>query len=255
MNKPAIKPLNIWQSLALVIVPAGTAAWLLHVVIPPIVERNNIPFLYLYLPWWIGFMLIYFVASFVAYRLEGNPFTLTRFADRYRLHKIQGREWIWLLALFITFVIAISGVGIFGKELSSLPLLSMPDAFPPELDPSDRIGRVPGEFMGASLKGQWWIAIIYFLGWVLNIFGEEFWFRGYILPRQEVAYGKWAWSVHGLMWAINHLFQVWTLVILFPYAFLWAYLIQRGRNTWIPIIVHGLGNFVPLVVILMGVIG
>lgn len=39
--------------------------------------------------------------------------------------------------------------------------------------------------MGVRLKGQWWIAVIYFIGWGLNIFGEEFWFRGYMLPRQE----------------------------------------------------------------------
>jgi membrane protease YdiL (CAAX protease family) len=131
----------------------------------------------------------------------------------------------------------------------------MPAAFPAELDPSNPEGRVPGEFMRVELKGQWWIAVVYFLGWVLNIFGEEFWFRGFMLPRQEVAYGRWAWSLHGLVWTINHLFQVWTLVILFPYAFLWSYIIQRGKNTWIPIIAHGAANLIPLIVIIIGVIG
>jgi membrane protease YdiL (CAAX protease family) len=200
-------------------------------------------------------MLIYFIASFAAYKLEGNVFTLSQFAHRYRLHRIRGREWFWFFALLITFAIALAGLGIWGDELSSLPALSMPAAFPAELDPSNPEGRVPGEFMGVELKSQWWIAVVYFLGWVLNIFGEEFWFRGFMLPRQEVAYGRWAWSLHGLVWTINHLFQVWTLVILFPYAFLWSYIIQRGKNTWIPIIAHGAANLIPLIVIIIGVIG
>ena len=109
--------------------------------------------------------------------------------------------------------------------------------------------------MGVVLKGKWWIAVLYFVGWVFNIFGEEFFFRGYLLPRQEAAYGKRAWLVHGLTWTVHHLWQSWTLVILFPYAFLWSFLIQRGKNTWIPILVHGAGNLIPLIVILTGVIG
>jgi membrane protease YdiL (CAAX protease family) len=255
MNTTNIKPLNIWWSLILVLIPAGTAALLIHFVIPGIIRKHNIPFLYAYLPWWIGLMSLYFVGSLIAYRLEGNPLTLSHFANRFRLRKIQGRDWLWFAALLTTFVIVMAGVALWGKELSSLPGLSMPTEFPAELNPSKPGGMVPGEFMGVSLKGQWWIAVVYFIGWVLNIFGEEFWFRGYILPRQEAAYGKWAWSVHGLIWALNHVWQVWTLVILLPYSFLWSFIIQRGKNTWIPIIIHGLGNLIPLILIIVGVIG
>jgi hypothetical protein len=256
MNKSTsqIKPLKIWGSLFLVILSAGTAAYLILKFIPVLVEKNHTPFLSLYLPLWIGFMAFYFALSLVAYRLEGNPFTLAHFTKRYRLGKIQGKDWWWFAALLGTFVIAVGGLGIFGEKLSSLPGLSMPAAFPLDLYPGYPGGLVPGEFMGVSLKGQWWIVGVYFLGWVLNIFGEEFWFRGYMLPRQEAAYGKWAWVSHGLIWALNHIWQVWTLVILLPYAFLWSFIIQGGQKTWIPTIVHGLGNLIPLVLIIVGVV-
>jgi len=176
---------------------------------------------------------------------------------------IQVEVLIWLawwasesnLGWVIGTIIAIAGLNFLGGTLSSIPLFSMPPEFPPELNPNHPNGLITGEFMGLPLKGQWWLVIVYFIGWVLNIFREEFWFRRYILPRQEVAYGNRAWISHGVIWAANHLFQVWTLVILFPYAFLWSYFIQRGKNTCIPIIVHGLGNFIPLVVIIIGVIG
>jgi len=57
------------------------------------------------------------------------------------------------------------------------------------------------------------------------------------------------------VWVLHHAWQGWTLVILVPYSFLWCYIIQRGRNNLIPIVVHGLANTVPLVMIVVGVAG
>jgi hypothetical protein len=65
-----VQPLNIWRSLILVLLPAGIAALLIHFLVPVIVRQYSIPFLYAYLPWWIGFESLFFVGSFVAYRLE-----------------------------------------------------------------------------------------------------------------------------------------------------------------------------------------
>jgi len=28
---------------------------------------------------------------------------------------------------------------------------------------------------------------------------RELWWRGYILPRQELAFGRWTWIIHGLL--------------------------------------------------------
>lgn len=44
--------------------------------------------------------------------------------------------------------------------------------------------------MGMPLEVKWWVAVVFVGGWLLNIFGEESWFRGCILPRQELAMGK-----------------------------------------------------------------
>src|ERR1700693_4380047 len=44
----------------------------------------------------------------------------------------------------------------------------------------------PNDFMGIPLHGRWWIGIYYFLVLlVANVGGEEFWWRGYLLPRQN----------------------------------------------------------------------
>jgi Type II CAAX prenyl endopeptidase Rce1-like len=37
---------------------------------------------------------------------------------------------------------------------------------------------------------------------LLNILGEEFLWRGVVLPRQEVAFGRRAWVVNGILWLL-----------------------------------------------------
>jgi membrane protease YdiL (CAAX protease family) len=251
-----LSPLRWPLSVLLVLVPSLFGTLLIQVIFPRILKTNPIPFLYLYLPWWIVFSgSITSLAALIAYRLEGNSFTWRHFKARFRLHMIRGAEWRWLWLLLLTFAGAVALMQLIGPRLASIPGLAMPVSFPPELNPSDPAGLVPGEFMGVTLAGKWWLPAVYFIGWVMNIMGEELWFRGYMLPRQEAAYGGKAWILHGVVWSLHHLWQRWTLPVLAPYSFLWSYIIQRGRNTTIPIVVHGAGNLIPLVVIVRGVSG
>ncbi len=182
--------------------------------------------------------------------------SLKAFASRYRLRTMDRTDWLWtagLLAVHIAFMLG--GTSLIADWASSVPAFAVPECFPPELRPTVTQELVPGVFMGMPLKGKWWIVAAYFIGWVINILGEEFWWRGYMLPRQELAHGRYTWLVHGVLWAAHHLFQKWTLPILLPNALVYAYVSQTRKNTWIPTIVHGIGNFIPLVVITIGVAG
>jgi membrane protease YdiL (CAAX protease family) len=59
-----------------------------------------------------------------------------------------------------------------------------------------------------DLRGAWWILFYYAVVMlVCNIGGEELWWRGYVLPRQELAFCKAAWVVHGIFWSAFHLFM------------------------------------------------
>ncbi len=53
-------------------------------------------------------------------------------------------------------------------------------------------------FMGIPLAGAWWVLLGYLVYIVLNVFGEELSWRGYVLPRQELAFGEWTWAIHGI---------------------------------------------------------
>jgi hypothetical protein len=57
----------------------------------------------------------------------------------------------------------------------------------------------PKDFMGIPLQGAWWILLYYVaIMFLCNIGGKELWWRGYVLPRQELVFGRTAWIVHGI---------------------------------------------------------
>jgi membrane protease YdiL (CAAX protease family) len=75
-----------------------------------------------------------------------------------------------------------------------------------------------------------------------------------MLPKQELAFGKYAWVVNGLMFNFQHAFQPWNLLALLPGSLLVSYVMQRQGNTWMSIIWHGLLNAGLLVFVIHGVI-
>ena len=45
---------------------------------------------------------------------------------------------------------------------------------------------------------RYWILLIWFPYWLLNIMGEEILWRGVILPAQELVFRKNTWLIHGI---------------------------------------------------------
>jgi membrane protease YdiL (CAAX protease family) len=81
--------------------------------------------------------------------------------------------------------------------------------------------------------------------------------RGYILPRQEKTYGKWAWLVNGLLWAyLFHFFVPWNFLSFWPSMLITPFIAQRTKNTWVALLVHGMPNIILLMgIFLTGVLG
>jgi membrane protease YdiL (CAAX protease family) len=134
-------------------------------------------------------------------------------------------------------------------------IIPPPAYWPPELKGGGAAtGAIPTEFMGQQLAGNWWILITLLVSLSIATFGEEFWWRGYILPRQELAFGKYTWLIHGFMWACFHLFAPWNFFGILPGCLALAYVTQRLKNTWPAVIAHGLANgLLVLIVILLSI--
>lgn len=95
--------------------------------------------------------------------------------------------------------------------------LPRPPVLPPLMDPLTPIDVPPSAFMGTELRRNGWIVRFWVAALLVNVVDEELVRRGYVLPRQEAAFGRWAWAVNGLLWAfVVHTFTFWNAVTLLP---------------------------------------
>ena len=230
-------------------------------------------------------------AALVAYALEGRSFTWAGVRERFRLGKMESACWFWTAALsifmfggryalYIAFALTVPAVlietssrprvssrwllGIAAYLAGSwliwqsqpifrpIPLHSEPQALREFLE---QFGAT--SFMGIPLSGNWWIPA-YYLAVLLvgNIAGEELWWRGYLLPRQELVHGASTWVVHGVLWAAFHLFfqtTAWDMIRMIPTCCALAFVAQHTKNTWPGIVGHTFGNSGFLLQILHGV--
>ena len=256
MTQPEnMRPLGIPGSLVLFALPAAILYCTHFFLIPAFVNSTGDPYLVGYLIGWPATMALFLVAALAGYKLEGNAFTWPALAVRFRLIPMTGRDWLWTLALFILSMALYFGLGFTAEWLARIPLLAPNPLRPRGLRSGRRDRASPGRPHGDALAGQWWVAVVFVGGWLLNVLGEEFWFRGYLLPRQELAMGPRAWIANGLMFGLNHIWQPWNLLLIVPSALIGAWVVQRRRNTWILVLMHGAMNLTLVVAVVLNVAG
>jgi membrane protease YdiL (CAAX protease family) len=250
-----LKPMPLWLSFILFGVPGVFIYWGMYYGVPLLVQ-NGIPlvvsFALLSLP---GIVLL--IVSLVAYRLDGYSWNWAEFKKRFRLHAIKGKDWLWIIGIFLICTISDESLQVIGKWLATIPLFAPPDYLPPLFNPLKAVHLPLTEFLGVSLKGNWGILALWIPLNLFSMIGEEFMWRGYILPRQELAHGKWAWVVNGLMWAfLVHACMKWHYIGMLPSMLLTPWLAQRMKNTSASAIVHIGGNAILFwMLLLMGVLG
>ena len=283
---PQIAPAPLTVALPLFVVPSAVFCLALYVGIP-LMMRAGLPLSAIFtiaLPVPLALMLL---ASLVALPREGWPFTWNsvkiRFSSRpdesgrmvlgwfTRSLHVWGKSGsfavvaLWLerrrftnlllgIAGVAGFILASWAIGFTAPWLSRLKFYEEPAFLKDFLS---HLG--PNDFMGFPLHGRWWIVIYYVVVLkLLNIAGEELWWRGYILPRQEPVHGRATWAIHGFLWAAFHIFWIWNfwdLVAKLPTCMALAFVCQKQKNTWPGVIGHTFGNSAILVGIVRGVIG
>jgi membrane protease YdiL (CAAX protease family) len=256
-EKFATKPLNpmrMTSSLLFFGIPSVILWFCIYYVMQKLHQNGVNDFLNFYVSMVTPLMLM-LLASLVAYKMEGNQFNWPSFSNRFRLRKMTRTDWFWTLGLFVIMGIFYGSLSFTSKWLIQFKLFAPPEFLLPAVDPRIDAQIFPESFMGVPLKGQWWIALCYFSALLFNIFGEEFWWRGYILPRQELAFKKWTWVIHGLLWTLFHIFWKWNLLMLLPTCLALSYVVYKRKNTWIGIITHLAFNSIPLIGLIIAIIG
>ena len=250
-----LKPMGFGLSLLYFGIPALTFVLGFWMLMPALIQAGWLPF-YAYLVG-IGLPLVLmFVAALIYLGLEGIPLTFANLKTRYRLKPLDRAQWLWIMGIIV--ICGVVGTGVM-SQVSALmiqnDIIPIPDSLPDFLRPlsADAL-RAYDEAVG-GFTNNWWPFIALFGVLFFNIFGEELWWRGVVLPRQELAFGRWVWVIHGVMWAFFHVFKWWDVLTLLPITLGLSYLAYRYKNTTPGIIIHYFVNGISLIPLALGALG
>jgi hypothetical protein len=180
------------------------------------------------------------VLSFLSvwyYRKEGNPWTLHQFRERFKLRPMTLTDWLWtalLAALLLTF-----------RRMLAFTQVWVSERIPEPKFLVRMLEKDPNYFMEVPSQGNWLLFVAVLLLILLTVLVQEFWLRGYILPRQELVHGRSTWIIHGLLWTSWYLFLPWQLLRQLPSAFALSYVAQSRQNTW-PGIIAQFVMYIPI---------
>lgn len=193
-------------------------------------------------------LVLLLLLSVLWLRLEGREITWDTLKARFRLHPMDRKAWLWSVgALLLGSVFGYGIMSLLSGLMIRQGIIPIPSTVPEFMNPTSMTNPMVAynEAVG-GLQGNWlpFIAMVSVL--VFNILGEEFWWRGVVLPRQELVFGKWTWVVHGVMWAFFHIFKWWDVLNLFPICLALSFVCSKLKNTTTGIVIHGVTNGVAL---------
>src|SRR5918993_2232123 len=233
------KVLGIW---ALAAIPMGILSWVVFPAVSPDVGSDplgagvtRIVLLTIGLIW-------LFVLSMVIVRREEGDLRWATVKRRLRLgvprDPATGRPratlWLWVLPfLFAVEVVDIVlNTPLESAWVSVFPFLAEPGSY--------SVDAIFGsqEILG-RLEGAWWFFALFVIQAAFNtILGEEFLFRGVLLPKMEGVFGRFSWVANGVLFGLYHVHQPWGIPNSVITGLLYTYPAYRYRSIWMAIILH-----------------
>jgi membrane protease YdiL (CAAX protease family) len=210
-----------------------------RLLIPFLSKRTGLePVIFWFIVAGLGMFFPLLVLAYFILRNEGLEIDKATWEDRLRFKKMNKKDWLWSAG-------SVAAIGIL-----SFSMIKILEVF---------IGKVESHPAFMSFEPltphRYWILLVWLPYWLLNIMGEEIVWRGVILPRQELVFGKKAWIIHGIFWGIFHIAFGWQLLLtLLPVIFIQSYVVQRRKNSWIGVVIHAVINGPSFIAISFGLL-
>jgi membrane protease YdiL (CAAX protease family) len=255
--QPETSQYKLWQIL-MIWLAAGAPMWVLGWLVYPFLSQHltavDAGLLRIKL-FTVGLIWQFVLSMLILYREEGNL----------RLETIRRRFWLnhpvsprtghkdhrlWWLLIPLTLLVIVSELGIDpvlnGVWTRFLPFLAEPNGYSPE--------TLFAPEVRSMWIGAWDLLILQVVLSVFNTFlGEEFIFRGVLLPKMKGLFGKWDWVANGVAFGLYHLHQPWGLPGNILSGLLLAFTGKRYHSNWFPIILHS-GESVYFIFLILGLV-
>jgi uncharacterized protein len=233
------KILGIW---ALAAAPMGILSWIAFPLLAPGSGSDplgsavtRLVLLTLGLVW-------LFVLSMIIVRREEGDLRWATLKRRLRLNTPRdprtgdprARLWLWVLPFLVAVMVVelVLNTPIEEAWISIFPLFSEPVGYS-----FDAIFR--SQEILTRLQGAWWFFALFAIQAAFNtILGEEFLFRGVLLPRMAGVFGRFSWVANAVLFGLYHVHQPWGIPNGILTGLLYTFPAYRYRTTWMAIILH-----------------
>ena len=242
---PKLRPMPLWESLLVFFLITLLMIFCFYIVRPSFEALGlNEYAAYLLSLSIVGIVML--VWTFIALFLEGNLKNRDTFLNRLRLAKLNPGLMGWSAGLGLLMLLSTVIFSPLISRLISDGLMPIPDQIPDYINPLKQlsVSQIKGQLISQG------VVVLIPIVLILNIFGEELFWRGYVFPRQELRHGKTTFLIHGLIWGFTHLFQYWLIFPILLGSFALSYLVQRTKNTWICILAHMVNNGLPFIIMI-----
>lgn len=240
---------------------AWPAAWymlLIYVLAQPFIPAGGTT------PTWLFLSIIVLgtgtegLAGLLLLRREGHRLTVGALRDRLRLRWPSGwKGWgIALLVLIAGFALSMAAEPL-NQMLAGVPGFAPPAWWPAASNPTVEVTGVAQVFPDVNLAGNWGFVLLYLIiGLVFNVFGEEIYYRGYLLPRMRGVFGRWDWVANGVLFTLKHAYQRWLYPGILGGGLAFAFAAGPLGSLPLAMAFHWIGNFLfSTIMLIMAALG
>jgi uncharacterized protein len=204
----------------------------------------------------LGLIWLFVLSMIIVRREEGNLRWAT-VKRRLRLNaprepatgEPRARLWLWAVPFLVAVAVVelVLDTPIENAWVSVFPFLAEPAGYS-----FDAIFR--SQEILERLEGAWWFFALFVFQAAFNtILGEEFLFRGVLLPKMEGVFGRRSWVANSILFALYHVHQPWGIPNSVLTGLLYTFPAYRYRSTWMSVILHS-GQSVYFAFLVLGVV-